>query len=101
LRRRKAVQTSASARTALGHISDQSPIFVISFADASARLDNDIKAKGGFVVNCNHGGGHCQSPANVKAAQWEFAKAHPFGVSPEPYAGGLPPSFPTICTIIR
>jgi hypothetical protein len=78
-----------------------SDVVVINFGQTTARFDTDIKAKGGFVVNCNHGGGHCQSPANVKAAQWEFAKAHPFGVTPEPYQGGLPASFPSICQIIQ
>ncbi len=73
----------------------------ISFAEASARLDQDIKAKGGFVVNCDHGGDHCASPENVKVAQWQFLKAHPFGVKPEPYAAGLPQGFPNDCQIIQ
>jgi poly(3-hydroxybutyrate) depolymerase len=74
---------------------------VISFATASATLDTDVKSKGSFVVDCNHGGGHCGAPANDIAAQWQFCKDHPFGVSPEPYASGLPSSFPTYCTIIH
>jgi predicted esterase len=77
-----------------------SDMVVVSFATTSATLDNDIKAKGGFVVDCNHGGGHCAAPANDIAGQWQFCKDHPFGVSPEPYASGLPASLPSYCTKI-
>jgi poly(3-hydroxybutyrate) depolymerase len=73
----------------------------VSFAQTSATEDNDIASKGGYVVDCNHGGGHCQAPANDIAAQWQFCKDHPFGVSPNPYASGLPASFPSYCTIIK
>ncbi len=73
---------------------------VISFAQTSATLDTDIAARGGFVVNCDHGGGHCDSPPEVIAAQWQFLKAHPFGVAPEPYAGGLPATFPSVCAVV-
>ena len=74
---------------------------VISFAESSAKLDADVRAKGGFVVNCNHGAGHCESPPEVIAAQWQFLKAHPFGVAPEPYANGLPASFPSVCQVVQ
>jgi hypothetical protein len=74
---------------------------VIDFSTASATADKDVLAKGGFAVDCNHGGGHCGAPAVDVAAQWQFCKDHPFGVSPEPYAKGLPSSFPSYCTIIK
>jgi poly(3-hydroxybutyrate) depolymerase len=74
---------------------------VIDFATASATADTDVVSKGGFAVDCNHGGGHCGAPAVDVAAQWQFCKDHPFGVSPEPYAKGLPSSFPSYCTIIK
>ena len=75
-------------------------VVIISFPDATAKMNTDLRSKGGFVVNCDHGGGHCGSPAAVKGAQWKFLKAHPFGVSPEPYAAGLPTDFPTSCKIV-
>jgi poly(3-hydroxybutyrate) depolymerase len=78
-----------------------SDMVVVSFATTSATLDNDVKAKGGFAVDCNHGGGHCGAPAADIAGQWQFCKDHPYGVSPEPYANGLPASLPTYCTIIK
>lgn len=74
---------------------------IISFASSSARLDQDIASQGGFVVNCDHGGDHCMSPPEVIAAQWQFMKAHPFGVSPGPYEAGLPATFPSICQIVE
>jgi len=77
-----------------------SDMVIISFASASATQDKDVASKGGFVVDCNHGGGHCGAPANDIASQWQFCKDHPFGVSPEPYANGLPKSFPSYCVII-
>jgi hypothetical protein len=41
-------------------------------------------------------------PAGASAgAQWQFCKDHPFGVTPDPYAGGLPSSFPSYCTVIK
>lgn len=73
----------------------------IQFSTTSKALYDDVVAKGGFAVNCDHGGDHCASPSAVKAAQWQFLKAHPFGVEPEPYAGGLPAGFPASCQIVQ
>ncbi|WP_437679065.1 cellulose binding domain-containing protein [Sorangium sp. So ce131] len=70
---------------------------VVSFAQTSATYDEQMSNAGSFVVNCNHGGGHCRAPAALYTAAWEFMKAHPFGVEPEPYASGLPASFPSYC----
>jgi hypothetical protein len=72
---------------------------IVSFATTSATYDAQMKAAGSFVVNCNHGGGHCQAPAALYTAGWEFMKAHPFGIEPEPFASGLPASFPDFCTV--
>jgi hypothetical protein len=73
---------------------------VIEFTQASLSEDMAIAAKGGFAIDCDHGGAHIAAPPNLKAAAWEFLKAHPFGVSPFPYAAGLPASFPTYCKVI-
>jgi len=70
---------------------------VVSFATTSATYDTQLKAAGAFVVNCNHGGGHCQAPADLYTAAWQFMKAHPFGVDPEPYTPALPGTFPSYC----
>jgi poly(3-hydroxybutyrate) depolymerase len=76
-----------------------SDVVVVSFASTSATCDAQMKAAGGFVVNCDHGGGHCSAPAALYTAAWEFMKAHPFGVTPEPYSSGLPASFPSYCKV--
>ncbi len=73
----------------------------IEFADSSQTLYTSVVAKGGFAINCDHGGGHCAAPKELKLAMWQFMKDHPFGVSPEPYANGLPASFPSYCKIVE
>lgn len=75
-------------------------VVVVDFSETTTNFISDIASKGSFVVNCNHGGGHCASPDSVKQAQWQFLKEHPFGVDPSPYASGLPSSFPSFCNII-
>ena len=75
-------------------------VVVIDFGDSSLREDNDIAAHGGFAIDCDYGGGHVGAPPDLVAAGWEFMKAHPFGVKPFPYAGGLPATFPSYCKII-
>jgi poly(3-hydroxybutyrate) depolymerase len=101
-----------SVMTAHGGTAD---MVVISFATASATLDNDVagraassKPPGGYVIDCNHGGGHCgiffATPVNTSEyvdAQWQFCKDHPYGVAQDPYAGGLPSTFPSYCTVIK
>jgi len=74
-------------------------VVVIDFSTTSANLVKDIAAKGGFAVNCNHGGGHCGATQQVVTAQWQFLKDHPFGTKPSPYANGLPSDFPAYCSI--
>jgi hypothetical protein len=73
---------------------------VIEFTDSSLREDIDIAKKGGFAVDCNHGGGHVAAPADLKAAGWDFLKKHPFGFGVSPYANGLPTTYPKYCMIV-
>jgi hypothetical protein len=101
-----------STMTAHGGTAD---MVVISFATASATLDMDVASKaasskppGGYAIDCNHGGGHCGiffAPAvdtqAYVSAQWQFCKDHPYGVAQDPYANGLPSSFPKYCTVIK
>jgi acetyl esterase/lipase len=74
-------------------------VVLIDFAQASARYEADVKAKGSFAIDCNTGGGHVSGPPQVSPAIWQFLKDHPFKVSPEPYTSALPPVFPSYCTI--
>jgi hypothetical protein len=73
-------------------------VVIVDFSVTSATADNAFKGHGSFVVNCDTGGGHCGA-GNLAPAAWQFFKAHPYGVSPEPWAGGLPPGFPAVCSI--
>jgi hypothetical protein len=82
-----------SVITAHGDSNDFSGLF----ATASTNECNAVKNAGGIAVDCDHGGSHCGAPSDLVAAQWQFLKDHPFGVKPDPYAGGLPASFPTYC----
>jgi hypothetical protein len=74
-----------------------SDVVVVAFSTTSATLDAHMKEAGSYVINCNHGGGHCAAPAALYSAGWEFMKAHPYGVEPEPYASGIPATFPSYC----
>jgi hypothetical protein len=74
-----------------------SDMVIVSFATTSATYDTQMKGAGSFVVNCDHGGGHCQAPAALYTAAWQFMKDHPFGVTPEPYSSMIPATFPTYC----
>ena len=74
-------------------------VVIIDFSDSSKTADQGFKAAGGFVINCDHGGGHCGG-AGFAGDMWKFFKAHPFGVSPEPWSGGLPAGFSPQCKIM-
>jgi hypothetical protein len=75
-------------------------VVIIDFSQTTTTQARDLAGQGGFFVQCDHGGGHCASPPAVKNAQWKFLKDHPFGVTPEPYAGGLPAGTPEVCKVI-
>ena len=75
----------------------QADTVIVTFSQTSASLGRQFANAGGFVLNCNHGGGHCQAPAALQSAGWQFMKDHPFGTKPSPYASGVPSSFPNYC----
>jgi hypothetical protein len=73
-------------------------VVIIDFSNSSKTADDAFKARGGFVINCNHGGGHCGG-GGLAPDIWEFFKAHPYGTKPSPWAGGLPSGFNSQCKI--
>jgi predicted esterase len=73
-------------------------IVVVDFSQASATADAAFKARGGFVVDCNTGTGHCGG-AGLAGDVWKFFLAHPYGIRPEPWSAGLPPDFSNECKI--
>jgi len=75
-----------------------SDVVIVTFSETSASLNKQFKTAGGFVVNCNHGGGHCAAPGGLQTAAWKFMNEHPFGVSPEPWSS-IPSGVPDYCKV--
>jgi predicted esterase len=75
-----------------------SDVVVIDFASSSASADMLFKSKGGFVIDCDTGAGHCGG-GGLAGDAWKFFQAHPFGVDPEPWASMLPAGFSAQCKI--
>ena len=73
-------------------------VVIIDFSQSSATADKAFKAAGGFVINCNHGGGHCGG-GGLAGDIWKFFKAHPFGTKPSPWATALPAGFSSQCKL--
>lgn len=76
-----------------------SDVVGVRFSDTSATLDMTAKMHGSFVVNCNHGGGHCMAPAALQTAAWKFMKEHPWGATPSPWMSAIPAGVPDSCKI--
>jgi hypothetical protein len=72
---------------------------IVNFGQTSEAYDNYALKYGGFAVNCIHSSGHCGAPAALYGSAWQFLKDHPFGVTPEPYAAGLPKGFDATCKV--
>jgi poly(3-hydroxybutyrate) depolymerase len=70
---------------------------MVDFSQTSASADTLFKNNGGFVVDCDTGGGHC-SGYTLAGDAWTFFQAHPFGIAPEPWKK-LPTGFSNECTI--
>jgi hypothetical protein len=75
-------------------------VVVVDFSKTSATADKAFKGHGGFVIDCNHGGGHCGG-GGLAPDVWEFFEAHPYGVepAPSPWASGLPSELSDQCAI--
>ena len=71
-------------------------VFGVDFKAASERYQATLAAAGHFAALCDHGGGH-SIPLDAAPSVAQFFGAHGFGVSPSPYAAGLPASFPSYC----
>jgi hypothetical protein len=73
-------------------------VVIIDFSNSSRTADMAFKQRGGFVINCDHGGGHCGG-RGLAPDMWEFFKAHPYGTKPSPWASALPSGFNADCKI--
>ena len=76
-----------------------SDMVIVTFSQTSASLDMNAKKHGSFVVNCDHGGGHCAAPADLQKAAWQFMKDHPWGTTMSPWMGAIPSGVPNYCKI--
>jgi predicted esterase len=76
-----------------------SDMVIVTFSDTSRTLDMNAKSHGSFVVNCDHGGGHCRAPAELQKSAWQFMKDHPYGATPSPWQSALPAGTPSYCKV--
>ena len=73
-------------------------VFNVDFQAASKAYYASLKADGHFAAICNHGQGH-SIPLDAAPSVALFFEANGFGVTPSPYANGLPAGFPAYCTL--
>ncbi|MBI4955911.1 MAG: hypothetical protein HY908_28080 [Myxococcales bacterium] len=92
------IQDPRNRYPALLFVGGPSDVVGVSFAAATASYRQWLAAEGHFSVLCDHGLGHTV-PSDGRAGAWRFLADHPFGASPEPYAGGLPAAFPSYCAL--
>jgi predicted esterase len=71
-------------------------VVVVDFSTTSKTADDAYKNHGGFVINCDHGGGHCGGAGQAPSI-WTFFKAHPYGAG-KPWSA-LPAGFSSVCKI--
>jgi predicted esterase len=65
-------------------------VVAIDFASTSATADDGFKQHGGFVIDCDTGGGHCGG-TGLAGDAWTFFQAHTFGA--DAWMGTMPPGF--------
>ena len=73
-------------------------IFGVDFQAASMLYQSTLQSSGHFAAICDHGMGH-SIPLDAAPSVAMFFTANGFGAWPSPYAGGLPASFPTYCSL--
>ena len=86
----------------LAHGAQGVDMYIIDFADASVRWENDYKAAGGFSIDCDDGGDHVggfSTRPGLMGHAMQFFDDHTYGATP--YAAGLPADFPSYCNIVE
>jgi poly(3-hydroxybutyrate) depolymerase len=73
-------------------------VFNVDFQAASQAYYTNLKSAGHFAAICDHGMGHA-IPLDAAPSVATFFQANGFGVSPSPYANGLPAGFPSYCML--
>lgn len=82
-----------------GFLSGRSFMFDRDFNVLSTGMIETPRENAQFVVACDHGGGH-SFPANAWGWIVRFLLDHPLDVDGNPYAAGLPDTFPDYCKIV-
>jgi hypothetical protein len=72
-------------------------VVIIDFNQNSQTYYANYQPMGYYTMMCHHTGGHEIDPM-VAPVSLEFFLAHPYKVSPEPYAAGVPTGFPSYCS---
>jgi len=73
-------------------------VYGVDFQAASQTYFTTLTGSGHFAAICDHGMGH-SIPLDAAPSVAQFFHDNAFGVSPSPYANGLPASFPSYCTL--
>jgi predicted esterase len=71
---------------------------IINFQQDTEQYHQALQMEGHFSFICDHNMGHT-IPSDGPPASWQFLQDHPFGTIPDPYAKGLPTSFPKYCSL--
>jgi poly(3-hydroxybutyrate) depolymerase len=75
-----------------------SDVLLVNFQQQSIGFRDQLRRDGHFAFICNHNGGH-RVPSGIGTHIVQFFFDHPFGANPSLYAGGLPSTFPSYCTL--
>lgn len=78
-----------------------SPLELVDLRQMSHALSELVTAASGFAIDCDTGSSVCRTSPELQSAGWQFLQDHPYGVEPEPYALGLPSTFPSYCQVHR
>lgn len=70
------------------------------FQTLAEQYFDTLTGYGFFSMMCHHTGGHIQ-PSGVRERALDFLLAHPYGVSPPPFAGGVPSEYPEYCGLTK
>jgi hypothetical protein len=74
---------------------------IVNFADTSMWFEaqNRMAQNSPFMINCNHGTGHCGASTSLHELAWEFMKAHPYDVGESPWKTSPPAGLPSYCRV--
>jgi len=75
---------------------------IVNFGDTSMWFEaqNRMAANLAFMINCDHGRGHCGAPTALHEMAWGFMKAHPYDVGPSPWTASPPADLPDYCMVV-